>query len=979
MRNWTALALLVAAVSGCGSRKPPFSPQQEQKTFQLPPGFRIELAAAEPEVIDPVAMTFDEQGRMYVIEMSDYPLNPKPLGRIKLLEDRDGDGRYEHATVFADGLHLPDGVMRWRNGILVACAPDILYLEDTNGDGRADVRRVMLTGFAAGNPQLRVNGLLYGIDNWIYAAYPRPPVPRRYVKEFGDPGKAISFPGHPEIPPVVIQAMDVRFHLEKLKVEAVGGNSQFGNAFDAWGNRFTLWNNDHVRHVVIGKHYLDRNPSLAVPAAQQSISDHESQSTVYPVTKDPFHIHDTQVGHFTSCCGLSNYNGGNLGPGFDGSSFTCEPVHNLVHRDILAPNGATFVAKRAYEGREFLAATDAWFRPVFTTTGPDGALYVLDFYHYTVEHPEFVPPELLKQIDFEPRHKLGRIWRVVHESSRPAPKPALHQAKTEELVAQLSNPNQWWRTQAQRLLVDRRDPHASPLLVQLSGDRKGADVARLHALWTLDGLDDLNSDLILDALYDPHPRIRENAVRLAEKRLPDPKLHPRLLNLYDDPDARVQFQVACTLGGPFEELKKVALRHIEDQWFRIAVLAASPDNALAWLQAVTPLEASKGKEDFVRRAASVIGARNQDREITALLTMVQQNKGWWQTSGLEGLAEGLRQGSGRRAKLAAGQPILLGLVAQGPTPVGKAALQVAAGLDLSPSPQLRSLLQGSNPKPGLPEDQLLHSLGILGIDSTGATAPVLARFLDPKQPEIVQVAAASSLAALPRSEVTAIFVDRWRAATSPVRAAMLAGFFRDRSRLPALLDAIEAEKIQAWALGPARANQLLRHADPEIKARAEKLLGDARAGDRKKVYEKYLPAIRIAGSTERGRKVYEKACSECHKIGATGFDVGPDLKGVTTRYKEALLTDILIPNQQIEGGYEEYEVETTDGRTLTGVLKETATTLTLRRAKGQEDTVLRSSVKGLRSLSVSPMPDDLEKSVSVSEMADLIAYIKSLK
>mgnify|MGYP001595063637 CR=1 FL=1 len=166
----TILLLLVLAFAACGSRKPPFSPPDEQKTFRLPPGFRMELVAAEPEVIDPVAMTFDEQGRLYVVEMTDYPLNPKPLGRIKLLEDRDGDGRYERSTVFADQLHLPDGVMRWRRGLLVACAPDILYLEDTDGDGRADVRRVVLTGFAAGNPQLRVNGLLYGIDNWVYAA-----------------------------------------------------------------------------------------------------------------------------------------------------------------------------------------------------------------------------------------------------------------------------------------------------------------------------------------------------------------------------------------------------------------------------------------------------------------------------------------------------------------------------------------------------------------------------------------------------------------------------------------------------------------------------------------------------------------------------------------------------------------------------------------------------------------------------------------
>ena len=168
----SAIALLL--LSACGRGKPPLSPREEMRTFSLPPGFRAELAASEPEIADAIAISFDPAGRMYVVEMPDYPLNPKPLGRIKLLEDRDGDGRFEHVSVFAENLHFPEGVMPWHKGVLVTCAPDLLYYEDTNGDGRADVRKVLMTGFATGNPQLRLNTLLYGIDNWIYAAHPRP-------------------------------------------------------------------------------------------------------------------------------------------------------------------------------------------------------------------------------------------------------------------------------------------------------------------------------------------------------------------------------------------------------------------------------------------------------------------------------------------------------------------------------------------------------------------------------------------------------------------------------------------------------------------------------------------------------------------------------------------------------------------------------------------------------------------------------------
>ena len=211
-RVWIALCGIgCLAAFACSRTGPPYPPQRALELFELPPGLRIELVAAEPDVVDPVAITFDEQGRMYVVEMLDYPLDLRPLGQIKRLEDLDGDGYYEKSSIFADELNFPNGVMRWRDGVLVTSAPDILYLEDTDGDGRADVRRVVLTGFAATNPQLRVNGLRYGVDNWIYANYPRVIRPRKYAKEFGHPGDALRFPDHPDAPPLDIRAEDVRF------------------------------------------------------------------------------------------------------------------------------------------------------------------------------------------------------------------------------------------------------------------------------------------------------------------------------------------------------------------------------------------------------------------------------------------------------------------------------------------------------------------------------------------------------------------------------------------------------------------------------------------------------------------------------------------------------------------------------------------------------------------------------------------------
>jgi putative heme-binding domain-containing protein len=782
--------------------------------------------------------------------------------------------------------------------------------------------------------------------------------------------------------------MDVRFRPDVFQVERVSGNSQFGEAFDSWGNRFTVWNNDHVRHVVIQNQYVTRNPYLAIPSAMESVSDHEPQASVFPVTENPLVIHDSQAGHFTSACGLSVYTGGNLPPDFDNNSFTCEPVHNLVHRDILEPKGATFVARRAYERKEFMAAKDSWFRPVFTTTGPDGALYVVDYYRFTVEHPEFVPPQLLKQINFEARQRLGRIWRIVHESSKPGRGPKLSASPANELVAQLANPNMWWRITAQRLLVERQEKAATPDIAKLARESSSA-AARLHALWTLDGLGGLPDELLLAALGDPQPEIRRNAVKLAEIRLENPRIRQKVLAASGDADARVQFQVACTLTAlppqeAFPHLRRIATAHADDRWFQVAVLSSAAGDAGEWLRVALDLK-SKGREDFVRRAASVIGSRKKDAEIASALRDISGRAAAEQTvsvAALDGLADGLRQGSRERVRLPLTEPALLRIIEAGPALVSKAALRATPVLEYSRSSHLSAMVRRAErtaaDRSASTEAREIAA-GILGLDRSGKTAGVLAKLIAPAEPDEVQIAAAASLDHVPAEDVTPLLLDRWRGATGKVRDTLLAGFFMDQKRLPALLEAIRAGTVQPWALGPARTRQLLQHNDPAIRRQAQAVLSEPQS-DRKPVFEKYLPAITMAGHAERGRQTWERLCSECHKLGNVGSEVGPDLRTVTKRYKETLLADIVMPNQSIESGYEEYLVETADRRELTGILaKETPTTLTLRRRKGEEDTILRSSVKSMRSLSVSPMPEELEKGLTVEQMADLIAFVKSLK
>jgi putative membrane-bound dehydrogenase-like protein len=583
------------------------------KSFRLPPSFRIELVAAEPEVVNPVAMTFDEAGRIYAVEMRDYPMGDGPPGRIRVLEDRDGDGRYETSSVFVDNLKLPNGVMRWRKGILVTSTPDILYFEDTNGDGKADVRQVVLTGFASQNPQLRLNGPQYGIDNWIYVAYTRRAASRRYARQFGDKGTAIRFPDRSEIALLDIHSRDIRFRPDQGKLEALAGYSQFGWGFNDWGDRFVVWNSDHIRHVPIDSATLARNPHLAIANPMESASDHKPQATVYPITENPLHIHDSQIGHFTSSCGLSVYTGGNLPAGFQNSSFTCEPVHNLVHRDILTPKGGTYVASRAYQNSEFLASTDAWFRPVFTMTGPDGAFYVVDYYRHSVEHPEFVPPELFKDLDFTSKPQKGRIWRVVHESSKKLPSPALDRASDQQLVEALSDVNQWWRLQAQRLLVDRQAKQAIPGLNALA--RSGSSpLGRLHALWTLDGLAALGDELVVAAMSGSDAGLRRHGIRLAADRLDRPSVRQQLKRLSTDGNTQVRYEAAMAIARlpedeAFPLLQQIAMQDPGDPWLQIVVLSNARSDPMRWFRSLTSQVAPE--PSFVQRIASLIGTRAQ--------------------------------------------------------------------------------------------------------------------------------------------------------------------------------------------------------------------------------------------------------------------------------------------------------------------------------------------------------------------------------
>ena len=517
----------------------PRSPQSALQSMRPRPGVRVELFAAEPDVMDPVAIDWGPDGKVWVVEMADYPLGTdgkgKIGGRVRCLIDSDGDGRCDRSTLFAEELRFPTGVIAWKNGVLVSAAPEIIYLADSNGDGQADVREVLYRGFTEGNQQHRVNGFARGLDGWLYLANGDSGGTITSVKT----GESVDLPGR-----------DLRIQPANGKLEACSGQAQFGRNRDDWGNWFGCNNSRPLWHYVLEDRYLKRNPHFAAAAVTQEVPIVPGNAPVFPTSHTLLRFNDFHTANrFTSAC-ASNFIRDDLwGDTYLGNSLVCEPVHNLVHREVLKPQGASFRSERAIDEQqsEFLSSTDAWFRPTMAKTGPDGAIWIADMYRLVIEHPQWIPQEWQQKLDLRAGSDRGRIWRVVPESAMIRKIPRWDQLSTEALVALLESGNGTVRDLTQERLVAQADPEAIVSLKKLVRDSRRPS-ARLHALWTLQLLKGLDWESLQLGLQDVDPNVRRNAIVLCEGRQDD-GLDAALAKLAADETPQIRLQLALSLGS----------------------------------------------------------------------------------------------------------------------------------------------------------------------------------------------------------------------------------------------------------------------------------------------------------------------------------------------------------------------------------------------------------------------------------------------
>ncbi len=601
--------------------------------------------AAEPLVKDPIAMAWGPDGRLWVVEMGDYPRGVDGRGGqggvVRFLEDADGDGRYDRSTVFLDGLGFPNGVAPWRKGVLITCSPDIIYAEDTDGDGRADKREVLYHGFTQGNPQHRMNGLKWGFDGWLYGAHGDAVDGKIELRRAGGTANA--------------NGRDFRIRPDEGLLDPQSGTAQFGRNRDDWGNWFGNTNSDPMFQYVLDDDYLRRNEHVAAIDGRDQVSENPGAAEVFPRSRTLARFNDLYAANrFTSCNSTIVYRDDLFGPAFEGNAFMSEPVHNLVHREIMRPDGLTFTSRRADDEKqsEFLASADNWFRPTMLAAGPDGALWVADMYRQTIEHPEWIPLETQQKLDLRAGADKGRIYRVYPVGKRPRKIPRLDNLSTAQLVAALDTTGGWQRDMAQQLLVWRGDKSALVPLETLAAGSTRPE-CRLQALWTLELLGGLKSEAIARGLADPHPGVRRQAIRLSESHLAEaPQLGPRILAMVDDADLPVQLQRAYTLGQWRDEragtaLGQMALRFADNRFMVAALLSSiTADNLHAVLAAVlSPGEGNQPPAEILEQLIALGIAYGDDRALAGALEKIGRPHDGkyadWQLTALAGLLDAL--------------------------------------------------------------------------------------------------------------------------------------------------------------------------------------------------------------------------------------------------------------------------------------------------------------------------------------------------
>jgi uncharacterized protein len=975
----------------------PLNAADEQKHFHLPEGFHVELFAAEPDVIKPIAMNFDERGRLWVLESTDYPNNvladPHQNGndRIKICEDTQGRGRADKFTIFADKLNIPTGLAFARGGVIVCVSPHLLFLKDSRGGDKADTREILFTGFGRGDTHGTHSNLHYGPDNWMYGSV-------------GYDGGRVNAGG-----------MMHQFHQGYFRFKTDGSdfepltqtsNNTWGLGLSESGDVFgSTANGEHSVFMAIPNRFYEAVRGWHGNGSS-SIDDHKK---MHPVTSDVRQV--DHFGGYTAAAGHELYTARSFPPEYwDHAAFVCEPTGHLVHTDWLVPQGAGFVAK---DGYNLLASDDAWTAPIAAQIGPDGAVWVLDWYSPVVQHnptPHGFKTGAGAAYETPLRDKAhGRIWRIVADNAKPAPFPKFDSNDPATLIAALGHENMFWRLTAQRCLVERGKTDVLEKLAALvSGD--SSSPAPLHALramqglgafakadgpWTklLDGALAHSSPGVRRAALDCLPRGATSAQKIVARKLLDDKeplvRKDALLALAQLPRSEeAALEIKSMLSEP---------RNYNDRWMETSAICAAAASADRFLEAAASSDAPPESEPHLAKVARVVaehfargqtaGAKSADVQSSERLAPLLDAMAGGNSAVSEAILAGFVAGwpNANPPKLSpesiAHLTRLLGRLGPG----GRSQVialgerwKIADKFSGAAGQMKKTLLAEltDTNRPDSTRVAAARQLTTIGLDDAGVGA-ILAAITPKSSPELAR----DLLEALGQSQAPGIgpaVVKHWEGLTPSAHSAAIGALLSRPQWTAALLDGLEKEQVLAGDLSLDQQQKLARHADATLAERAKKIFsrgGRLPSADRQKVVDELLPTADRRGDFAKGKTVFEQNCAKCHRHGTLGAKIGPDLTGIAVRKKVEILIDLLDPNRSVEGNYQQYNLTTEDGRTYAGLLvADNRTSVELLDADGKSHVVLREDIESLANTKRSLMPEGFEK-LGADGVADLLEFL----
>ena len=988
-----------------GNRPKPKSLPEAMTTLQVGDSYEVTCVASEPLVEDPVAFEWSADGFLWVAEMRGYPMGldgaGAPGGRIKRLEDVDGDGIYDESVIFMDQIPWPNGIYPWENGLWISAAPHVFFASDSDGDGKADLVRRLFEGFGVWNQQHLVNGFVYGLDHLLHGAN-------------GDSSGVVrSLWSEDEWN---IRRRDFRFNPVDGLFEMVEGQTQFGRRRDDWGNWFGNNNPNWLWHYQLPERYAGR-------VSHVDLGDNKIQLATEPDLKKVDQIAPTlqrfndigMRGHVTSACGPSMYRDSVLFNDGKQHVFVCEPVHNLVRHFEMEPDGMSFKASRpeAEQTREFFASTDPWFRPVMSKTGPDGAVYVADMYRLIIEHTEWIPDDVEQYMDTRAGTDKGRIYRISRKGSVRRAIPKLASMTPSNWTDQLSEDNGWLRDTAQRLLISG---HAVDQTDALKGllRRSDHEKARLHALWTLHGLGQLDVEDLLVALKDQHEGVRQNALQLSEKASyrnapgKERAWETVFASLVNDPKESVRYQTILSLGifdsGWSGSLLVEAMHRDQRRpHFKEALLTSTATHLEPMLKHSMTCDICRDGpllNDLLtlafRQKVEWLGEAVQQ----AARVERRVNTGW--------LPDGISVREGARldkvsiqrlAKRMNGQTgnvdqTLLGnieLVTQFAKGGGKVTDNAGWSLGIMREYMVPVLLdaRGASGQRIIAFD-FLWTLG--GIQDWTPWLEFLFGVQSGLNPDL-KTAILQRISSRPQSlgEELAWLESYWNRASLEERRMLLGIVLKreiwtkqflktlatgqfESSKQPLVDATLTPEMTIALRNLP---NASMKEAVQEALDQRSNRLGLNRISDQT-VQQRFEQLAKHSRNRSNGKELFKQNCSVCHVFGDEGARVGPDLNALSDRSGLALLTAILNPSDAIEQTYLAHELVMKDGTEWTVLLgEETVDGIQITTTTGEHRFVSNQQIESLRPATRSLMPEGWGEAMSDQDLADLIGYLQN--